>query len=192
MARPREFEMDKAIQDAMYVFWEKGYEGTSLPDLLAGMSISRGSLYKAFEDKKKLYLMSLQKYDEEEVAAAITFLEAADQEEGLDKILSLFNQIIDCVASGDRRGCLVCSASAASYDGEIKEAVQLILIRMRNAFEKALENSCAFQKMNRQEIQQHAELITIHYVGLRVLARSHAPVESLKESIQALEKLLKK
>ena len=47
MARPREFEIDDALQDAMAVFWRKGYDGASLPDLLDGMGIARGSLYKA-------------------------------------------------------------------------------------------------------------------------------------------------
>ena len=44
MARPREFEIEDALQDAMNVFWEKGYDGASMPDLLTGMGIARGEL----------------------------------------------------------------------------------------------------------------------------------------------------
>jgi TetR/AcrR family transcriptional repressor of nem operon len=48
MARPREFDIDEALERAMNVFWSKGYEGASLQDLLDAMNIARGSLYKAF------------------------------------------------------------------------------------------------------------------------------------------------
>ncbi|NJM33970.1 MAG: hypothetical protein HC850_03830 [Rhodomicrobium sp.] len=58
MARPREFDTDEAIEKAMQVFWEKGH-GAALPDLLGGMEIARGSFYKAFSDKKSVYLMAL-------------------------------------------------------------------------------------------------------------------------------------
>ena len=54
MARPREFDTDVALSGAMDVFWEHGYEGASLPDLLIGMHLTRGSLYKAFNGEKTL------------------------------------------------------------------------------------------------------------------------------------------
>lgn len=52
MARPREFDQNKALEAAMYVFWEKGFEAASLSDLTARMGIQRPSLYSAFGDKK--------------------------------------------------------------------------------------------------------------------------------------------
>ena len=58
--RPREFELDAAAHDAMQVFWDKGYEGTSLPDLIAGTRLSRGSLYKAFKDKKAVFIATME------------------------------------------------------------------------------------------------------------------------------------
>lgn len=52
IGRPREFELEEAARDAMNVFWDLGYEAASLPDLIAGTGLSRGSLYKAFGDKR--------------------------------------------------------------------------------------------------------------------------------------------
>ena len=71
MARPREFEPEEAIQKAMQVFWEHGYEGASLPDLLAGMGLTRGSLYKAFKDKKSLFLLVLDRYEMSAVKSGV-------------------------------------------------------------------------------------------------------------------------
>ena len=56
MARPREFDSDQAMQDAMDAFWERGYNATSVNDLLSEMKLNRGSLYGAFGDKKQLFL----------------------------------------------------------------------------------------------------------------------------------------
>ncbi len=62
MARPREFDTDQAVEDALQAFWRNGYESTSLPDLLGAMGLSRGSLYKAFGGKYRLYLTALRRY----------------------------------------------------------------------------------------------------------------------------------
>ena len=74
MARPRAFNTDQAIDKAMQVFWTHGYEGASLPDLLDGMGLTRGSLYKAFTDKKTLFLKVLDHYENEAVKAAVDLL----------------------------------------------------------------------------------------------------------------------
>jgi len=62
MARHREFNKEKALQQAMEVFWAKGYEATSVQDLLDAMGIHRGSMYDTFGDKKALYLATLKHY----------------------------------------------------------------------------------------------------------------------------------
>ncbi|UUZ81262.1 TetR/AcrR family transcriptional regulator [Paenibacillus sp. P26] len=50
------------LHQAMLVFWEKGYEAASIPDLLKAMGLSRSSLYETFTDKETLYLEALQHY----------------------------------------------------------------------------------------------------------------------------------
>lgn len=62
--RPREFDTREAIEAALLVFWEHGYEGASLTDLTAAMGISRKSLYAAFGNKEALFLKVLQRYEE--------------------------------------------------------------------------------------------------------------------------------
>lgn len=64
MVRPREFDEQQALVAAMQVFWEKGYEATSISDLTASMGIQRPSLYAAFGGKKELFDAALNKYSQ--------------------------------------------------------------------------------------------------------------------------------
>ena len=64
MGRPREFNEQAALDAAMRVFWEKGYEGTSLEDLTAAMGINRSSLYSSFWDKEELFRRVMVRYGE--------------------------------------------------------------------------------------------------------------------------------
>ena len=62
MARPREFDIDEALDAAIRTFWTYGYEATSVNDLLESMGLQKGSMYKAFGDKRSLFIASLRRY----------------------------------------------------------------------------------------------------------------------------------
>src|SRR5689334_5654035 len=63
MGRPKEFNPNQAMKEAMEAFWERGYHGTSVNDLLAEMKLNRGSMYDTFGDKKSLFLATLAEYE---------------------------------------------------------------------------------------------------------------------------------
>ena len=65
--RPREFCVDYALAQALRVFWEKGYDGTSLTDLTDAMGITRPSLYAAFGNKEALFRKALDLYEREKL-----------------------------------------------------------------------------------------------------------------------------
>jgi TetR/AcrR family transcriptional repressor of nem operon len=175
MARPREFDIDEALDRAMNVFWAKGYEGASLQDLLEAMGIARGSLYKAFDDKRSVYLAALGRYDRTVVQAAVDLLSDPDAGDGVDRIRRFLRAARDAVAEHkDRRGCFLCNAAVdqAPVDAAVQTQVRAMMKRLERATQTALRESrpgASWPAKRRAEI---ALLVTNAYVGLRVLAKS--------------------
>ena len=62
LGRPRSFDIDRALDRALQVFWRKGYEGTSLADLTKAVGVNRPSLYAAFGDKEALFRKAFERY----------------------------------------------------------------------------------------------------------------------------------
>ncbi|WP_300033350.1 TetR/AcrR family transcriptional regulator [uncultured Roseobacter sp.] len=193
MARPREFDTDEAIRKAAEVFWRKSYEEATLPDLLDGMGLTRGSLYKAFKDKKSLFLRVLDYYETTAVDDAVACLTDINVPDGRRRILGFFKGVVQAVNQGDRRGCLLCTAAAGSEmsDPEIAAAVNGGLRRIRDALGLALAASPLHDTLKQDERKTLANLLLTQYIGLRVLARSCLPLGIVEQSSRGIEELLK-
>ncbi|MCV3269810.1 TetR/AcrR family transcriptional regulator [Roseobacter sinensis] len=192
MARPREFNIDDAIGKATEVFWTKGYQEASLPDLLEGMGLTRGSLYKAFTDKKTLFLLVLEHYEDRAVAAAQARLSDPGVADGRDRILSLFQASVAAATSGDHRGCLLCTAAAGAEmsDPEIAAAVQRGLQGIREGLETALRASPVHGAQEEAAIRALANVLLTQYIGLRVLARSQLSLGIVEHGVAGVARLL--
>lgn len=88
MARIREFNEDQALHQAMLLFWKKGYEATSIPDLLQVMGISRSSLYDTFSDKQTLYIAALEHYKKVSFNRQVILEQASSVRAGIQQFLS--------------------------------------------------------------------------------------------------------
>ena len=86
--RPREFDVDEALDRALEVFWRKGYEGASLPDLTEAMGINRPSLYAAFGSKEDLFRKALARYAEGPTAYACEALKAPTARAVVERLLA--------------------------------------------------------------------------------------------------------
>ena len=131
MGRPRAFDMDQALDQALHLFWEKGYAGTSISDLTEAMGINPPSLYAAFGNKEKLFKKALDRYEDlrdqilEEAFAAPTAREAVTRLlEGTAERLS---------DKCNPRGCLM--VQGALSGGEECEAVKRDLASRRAGVE---------------------------------------------------------
>ena len=134
--RPRCFCEDVALEAAMRVFWEKGYEGASLTDLTEAMGINRPSLYAAFGDKKSLFLKAMARYAE----GPASYIETALAEPTARRVIeSLLRGSAKLMGDpGSPRGCL--SVQGALASGADAEPVKNALIAWRKAAETRIKN----------------------------------------------------
>jgi len=127
MGRPRAFDMDQALDQALHVFWEKGYEGTSIADLIKAMGINPPSLYAAFGNKETLFKKVLNRYEArrdeifEEAFAAPTARQAIER---------LLESVAERLSGKDGpSGCLM--VQAALCGGEECDSVRKDLAARR-------------------------------------------------------------
>ncbi|MFC7330996.1 TetR/AcrR family transcriptional regulator [Marinactinospora rubrisoli] len=144
VGRPRGFDTDEALERAMLVFWEHGYEGASLATLTAAMGISTTSMYTAFGNKEELFRRALERYTEGPSA----YLDRALREPtALGTATAILAGTVRTTTGPARpRGCMgVQSALAASDSGQ---AVRDLLAtwrndgcsRLRRRFEQAVDD----------------------------------------------------
>lgn len=181
MARPRQFNREESLKNAMVVFWEKGYEATSTDDLIDAMGIGRQSMYGAFSDKHKLYLDALEMYSATTGAELFRRLYEAKS-----PFTALCNYILG-IAEGTKteraRGCMFVNAAVelASSDPDVAEMIRTRNEKSRTAFERIISEG----KENGEVDSSVDEKIAAGYLfsticGLRVSAKAGIPPTELR------------
>ena len=139
--RPREFCVDHALAQALRVFWQKGYEGTSLTDLTEAMGITRPSLYAAFGNKESLFRKALDLYQCEKLAYINQALEQPTAREVAETML---RGTVNNVTSNDEpHGCLgvitsvACGPESQSVREEVLQRGEVAKKALMDRFERA-------------------------------------------------------
>lgn len=125
MARTKEFDPDAALQAALELFWERGYEATSMADLTGRLGIGRASLYATFGSKHELFLKSLDRYRENTDAALLA--ELSQPGAALPAVRAVVLRFADEATRECRdRGCLVTNTATelAAHDKEAARRVR--------------------------------------------------------------------
>ncbi|ENN87670.1 putative transcriptional regulator protein, TetR family [Rhizobium freirei PRF 81] len=122
--RPREFDMDAALDEALRVFSERGYYAASISELTEAMGLTAGSVYKAFGDKRGVFLAAFGRY--RQVRQRLIDEALATAPNGYEKLRTLvrFFAEASCGEIG-RRGCLVVGSATelALFDEEVASRV---------------------------------------------------------------------
>lgn len=187
MGRPREFDPEAALRGAMELFWAEGYDGASLEDLLAAMGIARGSLYKAFRSKRRVFLMALELYDRTVIAQNVAMLgdPGIDAGERVRRLLAGAARAVS--EAGDRRGCFLCNAAVdqAQADPEVAARVMAMMRRLEDAAAAALAETAGWERRPPEARAETARMVVGAYMGLRVLARAGYPAAELEAQARA-------
>jgi len=173
LGRPREFALDDAARDAMEVFWDHGYEGASLPDLIAGTGLSRGSLYKAFGDKKGLLLAALDRYMAEGLKLTAEQLSQPGSARAAIRN-SLLRHAVQSSDGAGRRGCLVVAMTTeqAAHDPEIAERARSMFARLQELYAAAIVRGQASGEFSERDAQALARFLVCQIQGMRVLGKT--------------------
>ncbi len=179
MARPREFDETRVKEALMKVFWGKGYQATSMQDLVDATGLLKGSLYGAFGDKQALYMLALAHYDHTRMQAGIDML--TGEGGAREKISNLFNLVIEAAKKGVfAGGCLLCNASVemAPVDSAVEKSVKRTIQRLQAAITSAIKSAVK----SPDDRAALSGLILSAYFGSRVLAKAGAPLHLIEDT----------
>lgn len=184
MARPKEFDEEKALAAALEVFWEKGYEATSVQDLTERMGIQKASLYNTFGDKHALFVRALNSY----ASGALDWYRAQLDHDApvRESLATLFRNLTEgCEHDESCRGCLCVNSAVelAPHD----PAIAALLVRhhqsQEDLFRKALVRGQASGEIPRDlDVVATARFLLNAIAGLSV-ARKGGPSQQQLDDI---------
>lgn len=186
MARHKEFNRDEALHEAMEAFWSRGYEATSIQDLVKHMGINRQSLYDTFGDKHALYLQALDRYREVEGRKVFVLLERPGS---VKKTLrQLFEDVVErALCDGQRRGCFIGNATS-ELAGRCKETAARTCGNMaatEEAFYRALLRGKKEGELKRvRDLRAVARFLYSSLQGLALTAKATRDRKTLEDVVK--------
>lgn len=188
----KSFDEDVVVGKAMKVFWEKGYEATSINDLIEGTGIGRGSLYNAFGGKQALFIQALTKYHSENHRATLAKLEALD--DPLNAIHGLFAAVVqETVEDKDKKGCFLINTTLELWTHDAKTQA---VIKQGHAETIAFFRRCIEVGQARKDIPSSvdamstAKVLLSLVIAIRVLGRGAFDEHELRDIADQAERLL--
>ena len=190
--RPREFDIDRALEAATQQFWSVGYEATSLQDLLKTMGLSKSSLYQTFGNKHELFVRCLDHYQASMVNKVSEKL--ANSSSVKQFMFNFLEEVIAEAEQGaDKKGCLLVNTAneLSQRDDDIAQAVMDGTSNVAEVFKQAIE-------LGKQQKEVRSELSTedlINYLitsisGLRTMVKAGAEKNTLKPVVELMIKNL--
>ena len=192
MARPPAFERQVVLEQAMQVFWTKGYAATSVADLTAAMNLSKSSLYGAFGDKHAVFLEAVEFYRDHvtaRVRSAINLPKPARQ-----VIRSILGRAVDRILEPDgRRGCFLNNSAVevGPHDPAAAERCRSGLLLMEDSFERLVrraqvEGDIAVEHDSRKL----ARLLNGTVNGIMVIGKANPDYQTLRDIVDAVMKAM--
>lgn len=174
MARGKDFDESEVLAKAVSLFWHKGYNGTSMQELVDALGISRSSLYDTYVDKHTLYLKALEFYQNDAASrmnAIIT--ETASAKEAIKQLLELSTS--DLLLDKQQKGCFMVNAEVevAPHDKEVLNIVCKNERQIEDAFHRTIKKGQENGEIrNKQDAMALTHFLLNTVKGIRVSAKS--------------------
>ncbi len=180
----KQYDQTDVVERAMHAFWARGYEGTSVADLVKATGINRGSLYTAFDGKRGLFVEALRHYDRRHRS---DFLDKISRKhEPVESVIAVFDAAAAGIGkNGKPAGCLLVNTALelSPHDPEIGMLVQASFQEVEAFFGRMIENGKESGALSPSLTSaKTAKALLSLFLGLRVLARSGAD-QSTRETI---------
>ena len=182
MGRPREFDLDAALDEAMEVFWRRGYEGATIAELTGAMGINPPSLYAAFGSKEGLLKAALDRYTIQrnecmaEILSAPTAREVAER--GLLKLADLQTDPANPPGCLLVAGGLACGVGSENIPFELAAHRAQMEDQLRERFIRAREEGDLAADSDPAALARYLSAVI---AGIGVLASAGATREQLRE-----------
>jgi TetR/AcrR family transcriptional regulator, transcriptional repressor for nem operon len=193
MARPREFDEDTALEAATQLFWNNGYEATSMRDLADRTGMTTPSLYNAFGDKRAIYRLVLDRYIRQALEACSAIFGGEDPP--LRALERYFDALIEeALADALQKGCFVVNTAleVAPHDADFRDLVTNVFDQiekyLRDCIVSGQSDGTIRTKLPAADL---ARLFLGTMLGIRVLARTSSERELLTGVVRPLFALLK-
>lgn len=187
MARPVEFERETVLRGAMQVFWSKGYNTTSIKDIVEATDIQPGSLYWAFGNKKKLFLAALDCYRQDMQNLSMRTLKA--DLPPLQRLEQFFHGIVAHTAKNScNNSCLLINTMLeATDDPEISQVISQTFTQLEASFAQVLNLAQQQGDISTEKTpESFAKLLIVGMLGLRVYGKINPEVHTRKNVIEDL------
>ncbi|PFE11944.1 TetR/AcrR family transcriptional regulator [Bacillus cereus] len=193
MARTREFDEDQVLDAAMQLFWEKGYEATSLSDLTSRMGIQRPSIYSAFGDKKELFEAALRKYT---MSRASDIRNRLQSHSSVKESFSIFfADVVNEEYAGDlSKGCFCINTMVelAPHDERFEILTREHQMYLAVIFQETIERGIQSGELEvNTDAKSLAQALIVALIGLTVMMKSRPQRSFVDNVIAATLTLLK-
>lgn len=192
MARVKEFDPDVALRAALDLFWQRGYESTSMSDLVEHLGIGRASLYATFGSKRDLYLKSLDRYLELRDPSPMEVLSQPGPV--LPAVRALMRQYADEAAGDERqRGCFVVNTAIelAGRDAAAARRVEESWAQLEAAMESALRRARAQDELPAgADPRALARFLVVTLQGLKVVGKVTPDSARVRDAVETSLSLL--
>ncbi|KXY41503.1 TetR/AcrR family transcriptional regulator [Bacillus sp. TH22] len=193
MARTREFDEDQVLDAAMQLFWEKGYEATSLSDLTSRMGIQRPSIYSTFGDKKELFEAALRRYT---MSRASDIRNRLQSHSSVKEAFSIFfADVVNEEYAGDlSKGCFCINTMVelAPHDERFEILTREHQMYLAVIFQETIERGIQSGELEANtDAKSLAQALIVSLIGLTVMMKSRPQRSFVDNVIAATLTLLK-